>query len=263
MGDLGLEVNSAKSIEPTTSLQWIGVLFDSVNMVMKIPDTVLTDTKTLVTDWLGKNNATRHHLQKLLGKLFHAAKCSPPDRLFVGRMLHTLRAAPTQGTISLPPGFRQDLDWFATFLPSYNGIHFIIPLRPKIHLQVLSSPTHLKAVWGDKEVVDALPSILNFPPVLAFKEVFTVFVALLLWGTEWAGKEVHIHTTAPKKLEILVHGKSRDLNLLHLARGIWLTTAQCDITLKPCSPLWGVSQVNNCEKWAVPQVAIELLHKLS
>jgi hypothetical protein len=177
-------------------------------------------------------------------------------------MLHTLRAAPTQGTIPLPSGFRQDLDWFASFLPSYNGIQFIIPQRPSIHLQVLSTPTHLKAVWEDKEVVDALPSFFNNAPRLAYKELFTILVALTLWGLEWAGTEVLLHTAAPAKVEVLVHGKSRDLSLLHIARCIWLTTARHDIVLKPRTPLLGAPSINCKDKWAVPQTAVDILHDL-
>jgi hypothetical protein len=260
--ELGLEQAAAKSVAPTTSITWIGVAFDTVAMEMSIPPQVLTDTRDLVLQWSTRARASRHDLQVLLGRLFHAAKCSPPARLFVGRMLHTLRAAPSQGTISLPPGFRLDLDWFATFLPSYNGIQFIIPLRPKVHLQILTTPTLLKAVWEDKEVVDALPSILSRAPFLAFKELFTILVAFLLWGSEWANWEVHIYTKSPAKVDVLVHGKTRDLSLLHIARCIWLITARHDIVLKPCNQFQDKQPVNCKDKWAVPQTALDILHNL-
>jgi hypothetical protein len=130
-------------------------------------------------------------------------------------------------------------------------------------LQVLTTPTHLKAVWEDREVVDALPTVVTGAPSLAYKELFTILVALLLWGIEWTGREVLLHTAAPSKVDLLVHGKTRDLTALHIARCIWLTTARCDIVLKPCTPLWGATH-NDCrEQWAVPQAAFDVIHNLS
>jgi hypothetical protein len=129
-------------------------------------------------------------------------------------------------------------------------------------LQVLTTPTKLKAVWGDREVVEALPSGVSSAPYLAYKELFTVLVALFLWGTEWAEQEVLLHTTSPGKVEVLVHGKTRDLTALHMARCIWLTTARCDIRLKPCAPLLG-TDISACrEKWAIPQSALDVLNNV-
>jgi hypothetical protein len=177
-------------------------------------------------------------------------------------MLHTLRAAPSQGTIVLPPGFRQDLDWFATFLPSYNGVQFIIPHRPSVHLQVLTTPTHLQAVWEDREVKDVLPPVFNRASILAHKEIYTIYVALLLWGDEWSGVAVNLHTASPAKVEVLVHGKTRDMTVLHIARCIWLITAQLDIKLEPTHHYWGPQGSTVREKWAIPQAAVDILSSL-
>ena len=124
-------------------MTWIGVLFDTESMQMSIPPSVLEETKQLVHTWLHKSSATRHELQQILGKLFHSGKCCAASRLFVGRMLETLRAAPPQGSIPLPQGFRLDLEWFSNFLPSFNGICLIHTNRDS---------THMGVEWGQDSV---------------------------------------------------------------------------------------------------------------
>jgi hypothetical protein len=96
--------------------------------------------------------------------------------------------------------------------------------------------------------------------LLASKELFSIYVALLVWGEHWAGHELHIHTMAAKKVAILVHGKSRDLGVLHIARGIWLSIARQDIVLQPTDLVNTLESVGNLEKWAVPTAVNMFLH---
>jgi hypothetical protein len=259
-GELGLQLAEDKSTPPTTAITWIGVLFDTVAMEMSIPPAVLVATRELVVEWSGRTRATRHDLQVLLGRLFHAAKCSPPARLFVGRMLHTLRQAPLQGTTPLSDSFRLDLQWFVEFLPTYNGVQFIIPDRPAAHLFVYTNPVTLRAVWEDNLVEGSLPEALRARNrLLASKEIFTIFVALQLWGEQWAGRELHVHSAASQRVVVLVHGRSRDLGVMHIARGIWLITARRDIVLKPRDNSEVFASSNNFDKCAIPATALDYL----
>jgi hypothetical protein len=179
-------------------------------------------------------------------------------------MLHTLRGAPLQGTTPLPVSFRKDLAWFKEFLPTYNGVQLIIPARPIAQLVIHTTVTTLRAVWEDQVVEGVLPDGIRVRGrLLATKELFTIFVALTLWGEFWAGKELHINTTAAARVAVLIHGKSRDLAVLHIARGVWMCTARLDITLKTKD----IDMVRECiegvEKWAIPHAALTLLHDFS
>jgi hypothetical protein len=159
-------------------------------------------------------------------------------------------------------GFRKDLAWFADFLPTYNGVQFITPSRPTAQLYIHTTSTIIRAVWEHCIVEGKLPAFLRVRRrLLASKELFTVYVALLLWGECWVGHELHIHTLAASKMGILVHGKSRDLGVLHVARGIWLCVAKQDIVLKPMDLTNASVNVDDFEKWAVPAAALSFLHE--
>ena len=149
---------------------------------MAIPESVLVETAKLVEAWTQKTHATRHDLQVLLGKLFHSAKCSSSARLFVGRMLHMLRAAPSQGTISLPSGFKKDLRWFSRFLPRYNGIALIHINRTISHITLSSSTGTLSVQWEDQLCTAPVPPELTcINSNTSHVVLFSVLVAVLLW----------------------------------------------------------------------------------
>ena len=185
----------------------------------------------------------------------------PPARLFVGRMLYTLRGAPLQGTTPLSVHFRKDLAWFHDFLPTYNGIQLIVPHRPVAHFFVYTTVSTLEAVWDNNGVVGPLPATLRgMVRLLATKELFTVLVGLALWGESWRGAELQIHTNVPSRLEVLVHGKSRDLAVLHMARAVWLYTARLDIRLQPLALSSSGGKEGSVREWAIPDVALQVLH---
>ena len=232
--ELGLALNPAKCITPTTHLTWIGVTFNSTDMTMRIPTQVILDTKALVNIWLHKLAATRHELQTLLGKLFYAGKCCPPARLFVGRMLETLRSTSPSGSTPLTNSFRADLQWWRDMLPTYNGRFLIQLSRPSwdLHLDVSE---HTVTVHTDTHTCSAtVPlNIITNDYRWAHRECYAILLALTLWGSLWQEAEVVVFCIDPTRLQVLVHGRSRHEAILRIARRIWLLTAAQDICLQP------------------------------
>ena len=232
--ELGLDLNPTKCTPPTTHITWIGVTFDSVDMLMSIPPQVIADTITLVNNWLHKRSATRHELQVLLGKLFYAGKCCLAARLFVGRMLSTLRSTAPSVSSTLSDSFRADLRWWRDMLPQYNG---------RLLIQLSRPVTNLYLDISDSSIViqtDTLTSTAYIPPTVtnneqkgAQRECYAILVALHLWGSQWTESELLVYCINPSQLQFLVHGHSRDEAILSMARRIWLFTAAQDIVITP------------------------------
>jgi hypothetical protein len=63
-------------------------------MQVSIPQDKLAEVANMLEAWAGKRAATLHELRVLLGKLLFVAQCSKPARMFLGRMLATLRDCP-------------------------------------------------------------------------------------------------------------------------------------------------------------------------
>jgi hypothetical protein len=233
--ELGLQEAEDKCVPPSTQLTWIGVNFNTATMEMTIPPSVIAETADLVQSWLHKSRATRHDLQVIMGKLFHSAKCAPPARLFVGRMLATLRAAPPTGTIQLSEEFKKDLLWFSEFLPSYNGVAIIHQDREAHNIHIHSTTTQGSVQWEAAITHTPLPATVAGSARLAqHHDMFMLWVALSLWGHRWTGALVLVHVDNAKKIDVLLHGKTHDLGLLDMARLVWLVSARFDIQLTPC-----------------------------
>jgi hypothetical protein len=208
------------------------VTYDSVAMTMCIPVQVIEDTKILVRSWLQKSRASRHELQVLLGKLFHAGKCCLAARLFVGRMLATLRAIGPSGSTTLSPIFQADLVWWRDMLPLYNGRLLIQLTRPTFHLYIDIHDLTVDIHTDTRTTTATIPpTVATTAHRLANRECFAVLVGLVLWGSQWKEAELLIHSIDSAKLLVLVHGRSRNEAVLQLGRRIWLITAVQDIRL--------------------------------
>jgi hypothetical protein len=231
--DLGLDLNPDKFVQATTRITWIGVVYDTIDMTMCIPPSVISETLNLVSTWLIKDSATRHELQILLGKLFHAGKCCHAARLFVARMLATLRSTSPTGAVTLTSSFRADLRWWSTMLPVYNGRLLIQLQRPIHHLYLYSNSIQFTVCTPSNTTTALFPQGVATNNSGSHGDCFAVLWALNLWGIQWSEGELQICCDNPNNLQVLVHGRSRDEAVLGIARDIWLVTARWDIRLTP------------------------------
>ena len=62
---------------------WLGLLFDSVAMILTFPPDKLQEILDLVSSWVSRQSATLKELQVLLGKLLYIAQVYPPACLFL------------------------------------------------------------------------------------------------------------------------------------------------------------------------------------
>ena len=113
---LGVVEAVNKVCRPAQSMVWLGILFNSVDMTMRIPDQKMDEIKEVLSEWEGRQRATLRDMQRLLGVLQFVASVSPPACIFTNRMLENLRDAPQRGTESFSLGFKKDL----RFSPIYG-----------------------------------------------------------------------------------------------------------------------------------------------
>ena len=108
--------------------------------------------------WKDKVTCTKQQLQSLLGSLLYITKCVRPARYFLNRMLQVLRENHANKHISLTADFVKDLNWFNTFLCSYNGITFYDNKPVQAIITLDASLTGLGAVFHNMVYALPLPS---------------------------------------------------------------------------------------------------------
>ena len=89
--ELGLKESVEKACPPATSMVFLGIQFNSNEMIMSVPADKLQEVRGDLEVWSRKTTAVRRDLQSILGKLFWISKCVRHSRAFMGRLLQQLR----------------------------------------------------------------------------------------------------------------------------------------------------------------------------
>ena len=130
--ELGLTISSKKLVAPSTKVTCLGIVVNTLDFTVSIPTDKLLAIKDLCHKWTSKNTCTKQELQSLLGSLLYVAKCIKYARYFLNRMLALLRENFDAKQIYITKDFKQDLNWFNTFLSVYNGVSFFIIFQVKL-----------------------------------------------------------------------------------------------------------------------------------
>ena len=234
MAELGVQPAEHKTCGPTQTMVWLGLLYDTINMTISIPQPKLEEIMQLLLEWDGRQRATRKQLESLIGTLQFVAGVSPPTRIFSNRMLQTLREAPKRGTESLSWGFKRDLAFFLALLPSFNGIRIV-------DKTAISYQDHLEldaCLTGCGACTDSLYYAREFPTwvqrqehTIAHLELLNIVVALKVWRRQWAGYRVCIWSDNSNACIAVQTGRTKDDYMQDCVREIFLYTAAADIEL--------------------------------
>ena len=116
---------------------------------MSIPPEKLTNISQICREWQHKKFCSKRDLQSLLGSLLYVSKCVKHSRMFLSRMLNTLRDHHSRDMITLNDEFQKDIHWFNVFLHSFNGVTFSLSAqyRPLLNWMLLS------LAWGHASMI--------------------------------------------------------------------------------------------------------------
>ena len=85
--ELGAQVSREKLEGPETSIVFLGILLDTINLELHLPGYKLWRLKQLIQVWKGKRSCTKRDLLSLIGQFQHACKVVCPGRSFLRRMI--------------------------------------------------------------------------------------------------------------------------------------------------------------------------------
>ncbi|CAC5375572.1 unnamed protein product [Mytilus coruscus] len=84
---LKIPLSAHKTVGPSTSLEYLGIILDSMHMIAKLPDEKLVRIKDILYSYLYRRSCTKHEMLSLLGHLNYACKVIIPGRSFVSYLL--------------------------------------------------------------------------------------------------------------------------------------------------------------------------------
>ena len=234
MGKLGVAEATKKVCRPAQTMVWLGILFDSVQMTMRIPDSKMAEIGDVLAEWGGRQRATQRDMQSLMGLLQFVASVSPPARVFTNRMLENLREAPRRGTETLSLGFKKDLSFFQELWPAYNGIRIIAKedIQCQGELELDACTTGCGAYMGEQYYSEQFPApVLGANHPIAHLELLNIVVAVSTWASIWAHQRVKIHCDNMNACLAVRSGRSRDPYMQACVRELFAICVVHDVEL--------------------------------
>ena len=152
-------------------------------------------------------------------------------------MIHLMKVAKLpHHHIRLTADFRSDLQWWASFLPSWNG-RSILPQSEPIHT-VMSDTS---GSWGCGAVSDSGAFFqVQWPEPWAqvnivVKEMLPVVIAVVIWGCSWEKNMLLVRSDNMAVVCALLAGTAKDSQLMHLLRCLHFFMASYQLQIGICA----------------------------
>ena len=186
--ELGVPLAMEKLEGPAPCLTFLGIEIDSVAGVLRLPRDKLSKLQRALASWEHKRSCTRRELESLIGTLQHACRVVWPGRAFMRRMIELLRIPRRPyHHVRLNCEFRADLWWWSSFTARWNGVSFFPPRHsPAVVVTSDASGEWGCGAWSQEHWFQFQWPELAKDHHIAFKELFAVLLACVLWGGSWS-----------------------------------------------------------------------------
>ena len=233
---LGLFENLEKACPPACVQLVLGVVVNTIDGTISVPNDRLTEIITLVEEWQIKTKTNKVDLQSLIGKLQFVTKCVRQSRIFLNRLLETLRSMSSTNSIRLSKSFKKDLRWWFLFVEQFNGVSYIPPLGWEEPDVAFSTDSCLKGCGGvcDNEYFHA-----SFPQFIQDQdlgihalEMLAVLVGVRIWGHKCEGMKIRIYCDNEAAVRVINSSKTKDSFLGSCLRELWLEVSKFGFQLQ-------------------------------
>ena len=227
---LGVQVAMEKVDGPATTLGFLGLLLDSVRQEIRLSPTKLAELLKELSQWAARKSTTKRDILSLIGKLSFAARAVPAGRLFLRRLIFlSTTVSRLHHHIRLDRDARAGIDWWRTFLPSWNGtakfIHPSATSAVDIELYtdasgVLGCGAYFQGSWFH---LAWQPH--QQPDSIQWKELFAIVAAAYTWGHAWSGRRIRFYCDNEAIVLSWEHRRCKQPHIMALLRTLFLTAA--------------------------------------
>jgi hypothetical protein len=237
-GELGVPIADDKTEGPATCITFLGIEMDTIAMVLRLPPYKLQRLQQEIQQWCQRKFCTKKELQSLAGSLQHACKVVRPGRPFTRRIYEQLAQReddPDHYHIRLCKSTQADIEWWRTFLPTWNGVSMLRDYGEEApHAEVWSDASGVwgcgafwqchwfQIQWGAGQMASAS---------IAAKELFPIVVACVVWGHMWQGCTVRCISDNEAAVQVINQRYAKDALLMHMIRCLFFVCAKFDVNL--------------------------------
>lgn len=221
--DMGWQINEDKVVHPSKSLTFLGIAVDIDAHQLSVPEAKLKDMLLQLESFRGRRHATKREVEKLVGRLNFAAKVVRGGRTFLRRMINVINSVgPHDARVTLGDEFRADVDWWLRFAPTWNG-HAIMLDQVQIDARrfVVDTSKLACAAAFDLLFIVRVHDALTLPWHINDKELLSIYLAALQWGSEWKNRHVVVSCDNTTAVAAINKGSSRSPLIMRLLRDLF------------------------------------------
>ena len=233
--EAGVPIEQAKSVGPSTSIVFLGILIDSVRGELRLPQEKLAQLQAAISNWKGRKAGRKRELLSLIGSLSHACRVVRAGRVFLRRLIDlSMKASQLDHFIRLNAEARADLEWWYQFLRPWNGVSLLSSLT--VQPPAASIYSDASGSWGCGAFCNTDWFQLKWDDRsdlyhISVKELIPVVIAITIWGWHFKGKAIRILSDNTAAVAAVNNQTSPVKELAHLLRCLAFVAARYQLRL--------------------------------
>ncbi|MBV2113495.1 MAG: hypothetical protein KUF82_21290 [Candidatus Thiodiazotropha sp. (ex Ctena orbiculata)] len=233
-GRLHIPLAHHKCVGPTVCLEYLGIILDSSKMEARLPRDKVQRILQFTENILGKTCCTKLELLQLLGHFNFASRVVLPGRSFVSYLIHlSTTVKGLHEFVLLDRHCREDLFMWYRFLQKWNGVSLFYETvcTSSFHMELFTDASLIgfggifNTKWFCSVWPDNIPSVKDENLSMAFRELYPIVAAAVLWGKLWTTKRIVFVCDNMSAVYILQKGRSKCLPIMKLIRTLTWTAA--------------------------------------
>ena len=230
----GLEEAPEKAVSPSTTMDWLGVRFDTVEWTMAIKPDKLKELLRWLPKLLTYKRVKKVTLQKVLGSLVWASAVVRAGVVFFNRLLTLLRKLNRPNhSIYFSREAKRDVAWWLKTLETFKGK---CPIPPAVWTPLVSFSTDASLdgfgmVWGSKALAGLFPLELEELDINK-KEMLAVMAAIKHWFKDLSNSKVRIFVDNQVCVALINYGITKSPFLASCLREMQFVLANFNIELR-------------------------------
>lgn len=240
---LGVPIALDKTEWPCTTIVFLGLEIDSVEMVVRMPKKKVCEIIEKIRAVISEKKATLKTMQQLIGVLNFATRVIAPGRPFLRRLINsTCGLSKPYHHLRVTAGMRHDLNMWLEFFTNFNGVSVF-------HDRFWVSNEDVKlftdsaageglgfgALFNNKWAYGVWPASWHTSGItddITVLEMFPIWVSLVIWGQHLQNKKILFHCDNQAVVHILNTMTSKSDRVMVLVRALTLQCLKHNMVLK-------------------------------
>lgn len=232
---LNIPLSEAKTAGPSPVLEYLGIILDTKAMEARLPEDKLARITSLVDNFLGRKKCTQGEMLSLIGHLGFATRVIPAGRSFMSRLfIAAYTVKELSHRVYINSDCRKDLHMWHYLLHHWNGVSLFLESETTsadaLELYTDASGSlgfggYFRGQWFYGAWPEELVNNLSTDNLsIAFKELYPIVVAAMLWGHSWQRKRVVFNSDNQATCHIINKGRSKCPLIMRLMRRLVITS---------------------------------------